>query len=187
MKISIKNMVCNRCISAVADTFANAGIATENIQLGEVETVSELSEDELKMLAENLESAGFEILENQSQKLIEKAKNAIIQKIAGLDIDEDFLLSEFLSETLHREYSSVSKTFSQNHGITLEQYFILQKIEKVKELLIYNESTLSEIAVMLGYKSVQHLSSQFKNTTGFTPSQFKKLKVNKRKPLDSIE
>ena len=96
------------------------------------------------------------------------------------------MLSEFLSSKLHKDYSALSKTFSQNENITLEQFFILQKIEKVKELLLYNEFNLTEIAGKLGYKSVQHLSSQFRNTTGFTPTEFKKLKEHNRKALDNL-
>ena len=102
------------------------------------------------------------------------------------DIDEDFLLSKYLSEKLNKEYSSISKVFSQTENITLEQYFILQKIEKVKELLIYRELTLSQIADKLGYKTVQHLSQQFKKITGFSPSQFQELKEKKRLPIDLI-
>ncbi len=123
---------------------------------------------------------------DSAHQLAEKIKNLIIVKISELDIDENFLLSEFLSSKLHKDYSSLSKTFSQNENITLEQFFILQKIEKVKELLLYNEFNLTEIAGKLGYKSVQHLSSQFRNTTGFTPTEFKKLKEHNRKSLDNL-
>ena len=140
----------------------------------------------MKNLDAELKKIGFEILEDQSQKQIEQTKNLIIRKISELDISEDFVLSEFLSNKMHREYSSISKLFSQNQGITLEQYFILQKIEKVKELLFYNEFTLTEIAGKLGYKSVQHLSAQFRNTTGFTPTEFKKMKGQNRMPLDKF-
>jgi len=102
------------------------------------------------------------------------------------NIPEDFILSKWISEKLNRDYSAVSKLFSQKENVTLEQYFILQKIERVKEMLLYDEFSLTEISGKLGYKSVQHLSSQFKNVTGFTPSGFKKLKVKNRIPLDKI-
>ncbi|AZB26124.1 AraC family transcriptional regulator [Chryseobacterium bernardetii] len=186
MKIFIKNMVCNRCIAAVEVIFNNAGIKTNSVILGEVETESDIPPATMQAIEEKLLASGFERIMDSSHQLIEKIKNFVIVKITELDIDEDFLLSEFLSSKLHRDYSSLSKTFSQNENITLEQFFILQKIEKVKELLLYNEFNLTEIAGKLGYKSVQHLSTQFRNVTGFTPTEFKKLKVHHRKPLDNL-
>ncbi|WP_370896282.1 helix-turn-helix domain-containing protein [Chryseobacterium gossypii] len=186
MKIFIKNMVCNRCISAVETIFNNAGITLKSIGLGEVETVSDLADEDLRGIEKQLLETGFERIKDSARQLIEKIKNLIIMKISEQDIDENFLLSEFLSSKLHKDYSALSKTFSQNENITLEQFFILQKIEKVKELFLYNEFTLTEIAGKLGYRSVQHLSSQFRNSTGFTPTEFKKLKVHNRKPLDQV-
>lgn len=179
-------MVCGRCISAVEGIFNDFNISIQSIQLGEVETEADISEADIQSIEEKLEETGFERIKDSAHQLIEKIKNLIIVKISELDIDEDFLLSEFLVSELHKDYSSLSKTFSQNENITLEQFFILQKIEKVKELLLYNEFTLTEIAGKLGYKSVQHLSSQFRNSTGFTPTEFKKLKIHNRKPLDSV-
>lgn len=179
-------MVCGRCISAVAAIFNEADVKINSITLGEVETESEISEKILQSIEKNLLETGFERIKNSAHQLIEKIKNLIITKISELDIDENFLLSEFLASKLHKDYSSLSKTFSQNENVTLEQFFILQKIEKVKELLLYNEFTLTEIAGKLGYKSVQHLSSQFRNSSGFTPTEFKKLKVHNRKPLDLV-
>ncbi|MFP3833718.1 helix-turn-helix domain-containing protein [Chryseobacterium sp. SIMBA_028] len=186
MKIFIKNMVCSRCIAAVETIFNNANIKTSSIILGEVETEAEVPVNIMKSIEEKLLETGFERIMDSTHQLVEKIKNLIIVKVRELDIDEDFLLSEFLSSKLHKDYSSLSKTFSQNENITLEQFFILQKIEKVKELLLYNEFNLTEIAGKLGYKSVQHLSSQFRNVTGFTPTEFKKLKDHHRKPLDHL-
>lgn len=179
-------MVCGRCISAVEAIFNDVNIKVKSINLGEVETESEIPENDLASLEKILLKTGFERIKDSAHQLIEKIKNLIIVKISELDIDENFLLSEFLSSKLHKDYSALSKTFSQNENITLEQFFILQKIEKVKELLLYNEFTLTEIAGKLGYKSVQHLSSQFRNSTGFTPTEFKKLKIHSRKALDQI-
>lgn len=186
MQIFIKNMVCNRCITAVEDIFRNSEIDFVSVNLGWVETSNDFSKNKLQKLNENLQKIGFEILENASQKQIEIIKKLILEKVQNLDIDEDFLLSKYLSEQLNKEYSSISKVFSQIENITLEQYFILQKIEKVKELLIYRELTLSQIADKLGYKTVQHLSQQFKKITGFSPSQFQELKEKKRLPIDLI-
>lgn len=179
-------MVCARCISAVVNIFDEFNIKISNISLGEVETDSEISEKDIDSIENRLLETGFERIKDISQQLVDKIKNLIIIKIEKLDIDENFLLSKFLISELNKDYSSLSKTFSQNENITVEQFFILQKIEKVKELLLYNEFNLTEIAGKLGYKSVQHLSSQFKTTTGFTPTEFKKLKVYNRKPLDKV-
>ena len=186
MKLYVKNMVCNRCIEAVERIFKDSNLKISSITLGEVETADELKTKDLGKLDESLREAGFQILENSAQQLIEKVKKSVIQLLDSLDIPEDFVLSRFMSEKLHRDYSAVSKLFSQNENVTLEQYFILQKIEKVKELLMYDEFSLTEISVKLGYKSVQHLSAQFKNITGFTPTGFKKLKVKNRIPLDQV-
>ena len=179
-------MVCNRCITAVEDVFRNSEIDFVSVNLGWVETSNDFSKNKLQKLNENLQKIGFEILENASQKQIEIIKKLILEKVQNLDIDEDFLLSKYLSEKLNKEYSSISKVFSQTENITLEQYFILQKIEKVKELLVYDELSLSEIAFRLNYSSVAYLSNQFKKVTGLTPSHFKQIKADKRKPLDSL-
>lgn len=186
MKIFIKNMVCNRCNLAVEKIFRDLKIEIFSLDLGEVETKNILTKKEIQKLDFQLKENGFQILEDASHQLIEKIKTNIISEINKLDIAEDFILSKFLSGKIHKEYSAISKTFSQNESVTLEQYFILQKIEKVKELLLYNEYSLTEISQKLGYKSVQHLSSQFKNSTGFTPSEFKKLKQKNRISLDKI-
>lgn len=179
-------MVCGRCIAAVSTIFEEFNIKITKISLGEVETGDEISKSDIQLIENRLKETGFERIKDASHQLVDKIKNLIIIKIGKLDIDENFLLSKFLSSELHKDYSSLSKTFSQNENITVEQFFILQKIEKVKELLLYNEFNLTEIAGKLGYKSVQHLSSQFRNTTGFTPTEFKKLKVHDRKPLDKV-
>lgn len=186
MKFFIKNMVCNRCIAAVENIFNSSDIKIKSVILGEVETDTEVSAEKMQIIEQQLLDTGFERIMDSAHQLAEKIKNMIILKVSELDIDEDFLLSEFLSSRLHKDYSSLSKTFSQNENITLEQFFILQKIEKVKELLLYNEFNLTEIAGKLGYKSVQHLSSQFRNITGFTPTAFKKLKEHNRKSLDNV-
>ncbi len=186
MKIAVKNMVCNRCIAAVESILEDLKIEVDSISLGEVETISEISNQELETLNSKLKSTGFEILEDASKKQIEKIKTLMIQKIAEEDLGDDFILSEFLSSGLHKDYSSISKLFSQNENITLEQYFILQKIEKVKELLLYKEFNLTEISQKLGYKSVQHLSNQFKKITGFSSTQFLNSKEKKRIALDKV-
>lgn len=186
MKISIKNMVCDRCITAVQKIFDELKIQISSIELGEIEIQKELNQKELNNLDDHLKKLGFQILEDSTKKQIEQIKKFIILKINDLDISEDFILSKFISEKLAKDYSLLSKHFSINENVTLEQYFILQKIEKVKELLLYDEFSLTEISQKLGYKSVQHLSAQFKNSTGFTPTSFKKLKSKNRISLDLV-
>lgn len=179
-------MVCNRCISAVENVFNTLSIETATIELGKIVTLKDLKKTELINLEESLQKIGFYILEDSSKRQIEEIKKIIILKINDLDIEEDFVLSKFISSQLAKDYSLLSKNFSLHENVTLEHYFILQKIEKAKELLLYNEFSLTEISHKLGYKSVQYLSSQFKNTTGFTPSIFKKLKSNQRISIDLI-
>ena len=179
-------MVCDRCISAVQSVFEDLKIDISAIELGEVETIKELNKKEVINLNDHLKKLGFQVLEDSTKKQIEQIKKHIILKVNELDISEDFTLSKFISEKLAKDYSLLSKHFSINENVTLEQYFILQKIEKVKELLLYNEFNLTEISQKLGYKRVQHLSAQFKNTTGFTPTSFKNLKKKNRISLDNV-
>lgn len=179
-------MVCGRCITAVQRIFADAGIQLLSADLGELETVREVTGAERMMVEAALNANGFELLEDIARQEIERVKTFIILTVDSLDISEDFLLSKSLATHLNKDYSSISKNFSQLETTTLEQYFILQKIEKVKELLSYGEYSLTEIAGKLGYRSVQHLSAQFKTVTGFTPSDFRKIKAQKRFPLDQV-
>lgn len=178
-------MVCNRCIMAVKQVFEKMKLQTLQITMGEVELKDPLTKNQENDLQENLNSLGFELLDDQKQKQIEKIKNLLIQKVQGGDLQEHFSITDFLTQKIHKDYSQLSKLYSSVEGFTIEQFFILQKIEKVKEWLIYNEINLSEIAWKLGYSSVAHLSAQFKKVTGLTPSAFKKIGGN-RKSLDLI-
>jgi AraC family transcriptional regulator len=179
-------MVCNRCILVVKEQFTKAGIEPASVILGEVELNQPISKERLDQIQKDLATVGFEILDDQRKKQIESAKKLIIEKIQSGDVEEHFILSKFLSQKLIKEYSSLSRLFSEVEGITVEQFFILQKIEKAKEWLTYNELSLSEISWKLGYSSVAHLSAQFKKTTGMTPSEFKKLGLSHRRSLDKI-
>lgn len=178
-------MVCNRCIMVVRQQFEKAGLKPTEVKMGEVELSNVPSEKQLEKINTSIHELGFEILDNQKHKLIEKIKNLLIGKIQTGEIEEHFGISDFLSKKLDKEYSQLSRLFPEVEGITIEQFFILQKIEKVKEWIAYDELTLSEIAWKLGYSSVAHLSSQFKKVTGFTPSHIKKHGTN-RKSLDNI-
>lgn len=186
----IKNMVCNRCIMVVKQELEKQGLHPEKVSLGEV-TVKEdnISDDQQNRLDSALINLGFERIDDRKARVIESIKNKIIQLIHHSDkVDLKVNWSTLLSEEMHYEYNYLSNLFSSVEGVTLEQYIIKQKIEKVKELLFYDELSLSEIADKLGYSSVAHLSAQFKKITGFTPSEMKKSRDidQNRKPLDSI-
>jgi AraC family transcriptional regulator len=186
----IKNMVCNRCISAVKNELERQGLHPEKISLGEATlSENELSATQLADLDTALINLGFERIDDRKARLIDAIKSKVIQVIHHTDqADTKFNWSTILSEQIHYDYNYLSTLFSGVEGITLEQYIIRQKIERVKELLFYDELSLSEIAVKLGYSSVAHLSSQFKKVTGFTPSELKKSRAidQIRKPLDSV-
>ena len=186
MKLFIKNMVCRRCILTVAQVLEKHAIRPENIVLGEVTLAQELPPEKLQHLRTDLEALGFELLDNQRRQIIEKVKMLLVEQVQSGELPENFSLVKFIGTALHRDYSAVSKLFTEVEGITLEQYFILQKTEKVKEWLAYNELTLSEIAVRLGYNSVAYLSGQFKKVTGMTPTQFKNNHTGHRHALDEV-
>ena len=179
-------MVCNRCKLIVENELRAVGISPGLVTLGSVELSKQPTKKQMVLLNERLKAYGFEILDDQNQKTIEKVKTLLIEKIQELNIEEHFSIKEFIGKKLLKDYTSVSKLFSQTEGVTIEQFFILQKIEKAKELLFYNELTLSEISWKLGYSSVQHLSAQFKKITGLTPTRLKNLAGRHRKPLDEI-
>lgn len=157
------------------------------VRLGEVELFKTPTTLQLENFSQGLLNAGFELLDNQKTQIIEQVKNLLIQKVQSGNVEAHFSLTKFIGENVFRNYSSISKLFSEVEGITLEQFFNLQKIEKVKEWLIYNEQSISQIAFNLGYSSTQHLSSQFKKLTGMTPSQFKQMGALHRKPIDDVK
>ncbi len=179
-------MVCNRCILVVQQELEKLQIDSCKVILGEIETGAELSKEKVEQFGKNLAALGFELLDNSKQQLIEQIKNVIIQQVHHSQEENHHNYSDILSKSLHKDYSYLSGLFSEVEGITIEKYIINQKIEKVKELIIYDELNLSEIAYKLGYSSVAHLSNQFKKVTGLTPSHFKQVGQNKRKPLDKV-
>lgn len=185
-QLIIKNMVCPRCIKYVGELLQTMGIAYSNIELGVVQLVQPISEEQKHKLVLTLQEDGFELLEDQYMQLIERIKDAVILWVYHHDEIKQTNFSEFISSKLHQDYSSLSKSFSSFEGITIEKYLILQKIERVKELLTYGELTLSEIAYELDYSSSQHLSSQFKRITGFTASEFRKRYTHTRQFIDKV-
>ena len=163
------------------------GVHESSVQLGKAAIAENWGPEQLEIFRKKLETEGFELLDDQKTKLVQQIKQLIIELVHYKDLDEmKENLSGYLSRQLHKDYTYLSNLFSSVESTTIEQYFILQKIEKVKEWLVYDEFTLNEMAFKLGYSSVAHLSGQFKKITGFTPTRFKKLKEHHRKHLDKI-
>lgn len=186
MKINIKNMVCNRCIMVVSQIFNEAGIPTENVQLGTVTLENNLQPEVLEKIDARLKTVGFEIINDAKSRLIEKIKAISIDYVYQRNEENKLNFSDYLVAQLNLDYPYLSSLFSSVEGTTIEKHLIHLKIERVKELLVYDEKTLSEIAWEMGYSSVAHLSGQFKKVTGFTPSYFKKLGEQKRTSLNDV-
>ena len=186
MKIYIKNMVCERCNLAVSSLLDEMKLTWNSVELGRVDFgKQELTEKTLEALRLKLERLGFELLDDKKSRLIDKVKTSVIELVQGENLLQKMRLSDYITEQVNHDYNHVSHLFSSTEGITLEQYVINQKIERIKELLIYDEQSMTDTAYQLGYSSLAHLSGQFKKNTGMTPSQFKKLKdVKFRKTLD---
>lgn len=185
-KLYIKNMVCNRCIMVVKSELEKLGHAPLQVELGEVTLSKELSEEEKATVDLMLHNLGFSLIDDKKSQLIEKIKTLIIELVHQQNNQLKSNLSDYLIGKLNQDYTHMTNLFSEVEGTTIEKYFIAQKIEKVKELLVYGELTLSEIAYQLNYSSVSHLSNQFKKVTGLTPSHFKNIRLEKRKPLDEV-
>lgn len=165
-------MVCDRCVKVVKDTAAALGLADASVGLGYIDIPGDLDEVLMRDLEDALEKEGFEVLKSREEELVELTKGVLI-KLARADDATSRKLSVYLSETLGVDYTTLSRVFSAAEGRTIERYYILQKIEYVKELIDYGGKTLSEIAHITGYSSVAHLSRQFKEVTGLTPTSYK--------------
>ena len=186
MKLYIKNMVCDRCKMVVKNEIENLGYSLVKVELGEIELNQEITDIQKKDIKLNLEKFGFEVIDDKRSRIIELIKNKLIDLVQNKNADLDKNLSLFLSENLNQDYSKLSNLFSEIEGISIEKYFINLKIEKVKELIIYDELSFSEIADLLNYSSVAHLSNHFKKITGFTPTHFKQIKEAKRTQIDKL-
>ena len=180
-------MVCPRCVTSVEQILKKNDLQVKYVRLGEVELTKEPGKAKLEKFAQDLKETGFELLDDQKRQLIEKIKTLLIQKVQSGSIEDHFSVAKYINEHIYKDYSSISRLFSEVEGVTIEQFFILQKIEKTKEWLIYDEQSLSQIAFTLGYSSTQHLSNQFKKVTGMTPSQFKQRGALHRKSIDGIK
>ena len=184
----VKNMVCHRCTLAVEEVLRNSAIRYDQVITGEIHLPEDITSEQNDLLRKNLSKIGIELIDNRMSGMIEKIKQLVLKK-ARNEVNEKEMktkLSSFLSTHLHYEYTYLSSFFSSVEGRTIENYFIEQRIEKVKELLVYKEMTLSEIAFEMDYSSVAHLSNQFKKITGLTPSHFKQIGSMKRKLLDQV-
>lgn len=187
MEIAIKNMVCARCVKVVKQVLDELGLAHDYVELGRAFLQQPLNADQHDTLQKRLQQEGFDLVEDNKVLTVEKIKNLLVDLIYNKELDEHKEnLSVYLSRQLHKDYTSLSQLFSSLENTTIEQFFILQKIEKVKEMLVYDGLSLTEIAWKMGYSSVPHLSNQFKKITGFSPSDFKKLKEHKRKFIDQL-
>lgn len=184
MKLHIKNMVCPRCRMAVEAALEKLEIKYRSVELGQVELLENIDSTLKEKLSVNLQSLGFELLDDKKSKTVEQIKNLIVRLVHSRNNDIKINLSQYLSSKIGQDYSALSNLFSETEATTIEQYFILQKIEKVKELLTYDELSLSEIADFLNYSSVGYLSNQFKKVTGISPSDFKK--IRQRNGIDSL-
>ncbi|MBM6992370.1 MAG: AraC family transcriptional regulator [Prevotella sp.] len=182
----IKNMVCDRCKMAVEKTLTDLGLQPTNVELGEVTIAGDIAPDTRQAIKERLDDIGFGLLDDRRQQTIDIIKSSLIKLVHYHDNRSAINLSDYLAQTLHQDYSGLSKLFSEVEGKTIERYYIELRIERVKELIKYDELNLTQIAEQMNYSSTAYLSNQFKSVTGMTPSQYKALKTNIRKSLDTL-
>ncbi len=186
LKLFIKNMVCIRCQMVVKSGLEKLGILYKHVKIGEAEIIGEIQPQQMEQLKSELLNAGLLLMDNKKSILVERIKCTIIELV---HFDEDQIkvnLSDYLSEKLNYNYTYLANLFSEVKGITIEKFYLTHKIEKVKEMIVYDELNLTEIAYRMHFSSVAHLSNQFKKFTGVTPSQFKNLKNRPRESLENV-
>jgi AraC-like DNA-binding protein len=186
LKIYIKYMISLRCKMVVKQELINLGLKYNDIDLGMVELTEDITDFQREELRAKLLPSGLELMDDKKSILIEKIKNLVVEMIHYADELPTVKYSVYISEKLHYDYTYLSNVFSEVKGMTIQQYIIFHKIEKVKELLLYNEDSLTEIAFKLHYSSVAHLSNQFKKITGLTPSQFRGFKKKRSQNLENL-
>ncbi len=186
MNIYIKNMVCIRCQMVVKTELEKIGLHYASVKIGEAEIIGDIQPEQLKQLGIALKKSGLLLMDNKKSILVEKIKNAIIELVHYTEEQIKVNLSDYLSEKLNYDYTYLANLFSEVKGITIEKFYLTHKIERVKELIVYDELNLTEIAYKMHYSSVAHLSNQFKKITGLTPSHFKKLKNKRRDTLENV-
>lgn len=184
--LHIKNMVCRRCILVVTQLLEKTGLTPLSVELGTAVVRQGPDRRQREVLRSLLESYGFELLDDKRMRIVEQIRTAVIELVHYAEADSKVNLSDYLRERCHRDYSSLSKLFSEVCGQSIEKYYLAQRIERVKELLAYDELTVSEIADKLHYSSTAHLSAQFRSQTGFSPSEFRRMKGRGLKPLDEV-
>lgn len=186
MKLYIKYMVSLRCKMIVTEELTRLGVKFTTLDLGMVEVQDDISAEQRQQLKRELLKSGLELLDDKKSILIERIKNVIIDLIHHSDEIPKVNFSDYLSEKLQYDYTYLANVFSEVKGITIQQFIIMHKIEKVKELLLYDELNLTEISYKLHYSSVSHLSNQFKKVTGLSPSFFKQLKQKRMQNLEDL-
>ncbi|MDP4284574.1 MAG: AraC family transcriptional regulator [Bacteroidota bacterium] len=186
MKLFIKYMVSLRCKMMVKEELKKLGLHFIVVDLGEVEIMENITAEQRAELKTSLFESGLELMDDKRAILIEKIKNVIVEMIHHSDEMIKVNLSDYLSEKLNHDYTYLANLFSEVQGTTIEQFMISHKVERIKELIIYDELNISEIAWKMNYSSVAHLSNQFKKVTGLSPSHFKQLKDKRRRPLEDI-
>ncbi|MCB0517349.1 MAG: AraC family transcriptional regulator [Lewinellaceae bacterium] len=184
--LTIKNMICSRCLKVIRQDLESIGVELLELRLGKIRIKYPKDKVTLKQIEEFLELDEFELVKDKSEVISEEVKLVLIKMVNNLPIDRTQKLSDFLAEKLHRDYWTLSRTFSKTEGTTIERYLILLRVEKAKELIEYDEMNFSEIAYELGYNNINHLSGQFKQVTGMSMSEYKQLKDKLRSPLDKI-
>lgn len=181
----IKNMVCSHCAEVLQEKLEAAGFEVRKIELGELELAKPVDEAGHRQLVAVVRDNGFDVINDESSRTVERIKHLIIRQArSGQPLESN--LSDYLTRHIHKDYQQLSRLFSGVEGKSIERYFILQKIERAKELIVYGEKSLSQIALELDYSSQQHFSRQFKKETGLSPSHFKEVKKNKRISIDRI-
>ena len=186
MKLYIKYMVSNRCKIAVKDALTSLGLHFIRVELGEVDIMGEISLEQRTHLKANLLNMGLELIDDKRRILVERIKSAVIEMIHHSEGIVKTRFSEYLNRKLNHDYTYMANVFSEVQGTTIEQFIIAHKIERIKELIIYGESTMTEIAWNMNYSSVAHLSNQFKKSTGLSPTRYKQLQHKRRSPIEEI-
>jgi len=186
MKLYVKYMVSNRCMMAVKEELKKLGLHFILVELGEVEIMEDISPDQREQLTKGLRASGLELMDDKRAILIEKIKNIIVEMVHHSDEIIKVNFSDYLSEKLNHDYTYMANIFSEVQGTTIEHFIISHKVERIKELIVYDELNISEIAWKMNYSSVAHLSNQFKKVTGLSPSHFKQMKDKRRIPIEEI-
>jgi AraC-like DNA-binding protein len=186
VKLFIKYMVTRRCQTAVKEVLKDLGLHYIMVDLGEVDIMEDLSEEQREQVRAGLHKSGLELLDDKKTILIEKVKSIIIEMVHSSNDQIKTNFSDYLSQKLNYDYTYLANLFSEVQGSTIQQFVIIHKVERIKELIMYDELNITEIAFMMNYSSVAHLSNQFKKTTGLSPSQFRSFKSRKRNPIEDV-